>query len=516
MLKKLKSLFLLILVVFGLTSCNPLQSNKYSFKDITNKEINDVSQVLINEGPMQSAQFLFEGDYKKILDVDYVLSNMSYNDVRKIKEEYRFWLYLTFDNTNEGINFYVLDHKLYYLTDEVLYESKDKVSYKDFMPNDFQILNVTVMHDYGMYISGKVTTLLNGNLIWFNPSEYGIHELVAGDELIIKYTGKYEVQETYPGRVNADKMDIQSIDVIEADIVEFSVLTIPGSNELGLVPIDSKYNNYLLLNEGYVLSQDETFKKYDQYPEKTILYASLPKTTGSIRVDGLYDYKPRETISSTEYTDIRNALNLSELSINDVVEVRYERGYIGVAPGSLINIAYSFDMEDKYMVLNLLEMPVYEDTTNNWQVPGGGYTLYSIFTNDQRYDIKITNGYISIHQKHYKFLGEYISFKYPRLETNGFISYQETVEVWWNDTFICEIPTNELEFKQTDFYVSTEGDIIGNWVVKTGFGDLHFLEPKIFEHSNTYELTGLSLFELVEKYSNWQISQNGQPVQVEE
>ena len=496
MLTKLKSLFLLILVVFGLTSCNPLQSNKYSFKDITNKEINDVSQVLINEGPMQSAQFLFEGDYKKILDVDYVLSNMSYNDARKVKEEYKFWLYLIFDNTNEGISFYVLDYKLYYLTDEVLYESKDKVSYKDFMPDDFQILNVTVMHDYGMYISGKVTTLLNGNLIWFNPLEYGIHELVAGDELIIKYTGEYEVQETSPGRVNADKMDIQSIDVIEADIVEFSVLTVPGSNELDLVPIDSKYNNYLLLNEGYVLSQDET--------------------TGSIRVDGLYDYKPRETISSTEYTDIRNALNLPELSINDMIEVRYERGYIGVAPGSLINIAYSSNMEDKNMVLRLLEMPVYEDTTNDWQVTGGGYTLYSIFTNDQRYDIKITNGYISIHQKHYKFLGEYISFKYPRLETNGFISYQETVEVWWNDTFICEIPTNELEFKQTDFYVSTEGDIIGNWVVKTGFGDLHFLGPKIFEHSNTYELTGLSLFELVEKYSNWQISQNGHPIQVEE
>lgn len=199
-----------------------------------------------------------------------------------------------------------------------------------------------------------------------------------------------------------------------------------------------------------------------------------------------------------------------------MIEVRYERGYIGVAPGSLINIAYSSNMEDKNMVLRLLEMPLYEDTTNDWQVTGGGYTLYSIFTNDQRYNIKITNGYISIHQKHYKFIGEYISLKYPRLETNGFISYQETVEIWWNDTFICEIPTNELEFKQTDFYVSTEGDIVGNWVVKTGFGDLHFLEPKIFEHSNTYELTGLSLFELVEKYSNWQISQNGQPVQVEE
>ncbi len=220
--------------------------------------------------------------------------------------------------------------------------------------------------------------------------------------------------------------------------------------------------------------------------------------------------------SEPEHNDVRNVLDIPELSIDNIVEVRKETGAIGVAPGSLTNITYSSDIEDKDMVLSLLEMTVYEDTTNNWQIPGGGYTLYSIFTNDQRYDIEITNDYISINQKHYKFVGEYISFKYPKLETYGFVSYQETVEVWWNETLICEIPMNELEFKQVDSYVSTEGGIVGSWVVKTEFGDLHFPEPKNFENSNTYELTGLSLFKLVEKYSNWWVSPNGQPVQVEE
>ena len=607
MLKKLRNLFLLILVIFGLASCGQIEpTTKYTFKDITNQEINDVSRVLINNGPMTSAQFSFEGDYEKILDVDYVFSDMPYNEIRKIYEEYRFWLHLEFDNTNEGINFYVLNYKLYYFNNETLYESLNKVNYNDFIHKDSndetQTLNLFVMYDYGMHIEGQVTTLLSGNSIWFNPLDYGINELVAGDELVIKYTGEYEVQEKYPGSVNADLMNIQSIEIIEADIVEFTVSAVPGGNELNLVPVDSKYNNYVLSNQGYVVSQDETFKKYDQYPENTILYASLPKTTGSIRVDGLYDYNPREKIIPTgqyqlsiidsgnyivdelshdagmytpgtklefyshpimdvdlamyvndefydiqysirvndgymwkytfvmpaedvvikfdihsiEYTDVRNALNLPELSYKDIVEVRYERGYIGVAPGSLTNISYSTDMEDKNMVLSLLEMTVYEDVSDNWQVTGGGYTLYTIFTSDESYDIEITNGYISINKKHYKFLGEYVSFEYPELETHGFVSYQETAEVWWNETFICEIPMNELEFKQVDSYVSTEGGIVGDWVLKTEFGNLYFPEPKIFENSNTYELTGLSLFKLVEKYSNWWISPNGQPVQMED
>ena len=153
-------------------------------------------------------------------------------------------------------------------------------------------LNTFVMYDYGMHIEGQVTTLLDGNLIWFNLKDYGIDKLFAGDELVIEYTGEYIYEECYPGNVAADLMNIRSIEVIEADIVEFTVSAIPGNDELDLVPVDSKYSNYILSNDGYVISENGTFKKYDEYPERTILYASLPKSANSIRIDGLYDYNP--------------------------------------------------------------------------------------------------------------------------------------------------------------------------------------------------------------------------------
>lgn len=154
--------------------------------------------------------------------------------------------------------------------------------------------------DYGFHIENELTTLLNGNLIWFNPKDYGIDNLVAGDELVIKYTGDYIVQETYPGSVDTRNMEIKSIELIKAEIAEFKLLIRPGNSELELKPVDSKYNQFALYNnEGYVVSQDGSFKKYSEYPYDTTIWATLPRTTGSIRVDGLYDYNPREEVAET-------------------------------------------------------------------------------------------------------------------------------------------------------------------------------------------------------------------------
>lgn len=593
MLKRIKILFLSLIVVLGLTSCieTPPSVKYYSFKDITNHEITDISQVLINNGPMTSTQFEFEGDYKKILDVDYVLSDMPYNEVRKIFEDYKYWLYLKINSktsdTEIGISFYVLDQKLYCFREDILFESLEKVNYFDFSAKvppieEVHTLNTFVMYDYGMHIEGQVTTLLDGNLIWFNPKEYGIDTLVAGDELVIKYTGEFICEESYPGNVAADLMHIQSIEVIETDIVEFTVSAVPGSDELNLVPVDSKYNNYNLSNEGYVVSQDETFKKYDQYPENTILYASLPKTTGSIRIDGLYDYNPREKIIPTgqyelslvdkgndiidelsndpgmytpgtklefysypimdvdlamyvndefyaiqdtirvndeymwkytfvmpakdiviefktisiEYTDVRKAMNIPALSISDITKVRKETGAIGVAPGRFVNITYSADIEDKNMLLSLLEMPVYEDITNNWQVTGGGYSLYSIFTNDQRYDIEITNDYISINKKHYKFLGEYVHFEYPSSQAYSFITYLDTATLYRLDWIysdlvhaekICEINNiGNLEFIEYDW----PSDNLATHEIVTEFGSLYIYDSNVFYYDGEhYKIT---------------------------
>lgn len=165
---------------------------------------------------------------------------------------------------------------------------------------DVKTVHQIVMFDYGFHIENEVTTLLNGNLIWFNPKDYGIDDLVAGDELVIKYTGEYLVEESYPGSVDSSSMEIKSIELIKAEIAEFKLLIKPGTSELVLKPVDSKYNQFALYNnEGYVVSQDGSFKKYNEYPYDTTIWASLPRTTGSIRVDGLYDYNPREEVAET-------------------------------------------------------------------------------------------------------------------------------------------------------------------------------------------------------------------------
>ena len=592
MFKKIKTLFLSLIVVLGLTSCieTPPSVKYYSFKDITNHEIADIVNVHINYGPMVSSVDKFSGDYGDTFDVDYILSDMPYNETRNIMENYKFRLFIDFtlnDLKYSDIEMFVYEYKIYYFSDDSLYESLNKVNYDDFFTSvppieEVHTLNAFVMYDYGMHISGKITTLLDGNLIWFDPKDYGIATLIAGDELVIEYTGEFICEESYPGNVAADLMHIQSIEVIEADIVEFTVSAIPGSVELDLVPVDSKYNTFILSNEGYVISQDETFKKYYQYPEGTTLYASLPKSTNSVRVDSLYDYNPREKIIPTgqyqlsiidkgndiidelshdagmytpgsklefyshpimdvdlamyvnnefyktqdtieidgeymwkytlfmpakdviiefktisiEYTDVRNALNIPNISINDIVEVRKETGAIGVAPGMLTNITYSTDMEDKNMLLSLLEMTVYEDVTNNWQIDGGGYTLYSIITNNQRYDIEITNGYISINQKHYKFLGEYVSFEYLSSQAYSFITYLDNATVYRLDWIysdlveaekICEIDNiSSLEFVEFDW----TSDNLATHEIVTEFDSLYVYDSDVFYYDGKhYKIT---------------------------
>lgn len=525
MLKKLRNLFLLILVIFGLASCGQIEpTTKYTFKDITNQEINDVSRVLINNGPMTSAQFSFEGDYEKILDVDYVLSDMPYNEIRKIYEEYRFWLHLEFDNTNEGINFYVLNYKLYYFNNETLYESLNKVNYNDFIPknssDETKTSNVFVMYDYGMHISGKLTTLLDGNLIWFDPSNYGIDKLVAGDELVIEYTGQFICEESYPGNVAANLMHIQSIEIIEADIVEFTVSAVPGGNELNLVPVDSEYNNYVLSNQGYVVSQDETFKKYDQYPENTILYASLPKTTGSIRVDGLYDYNPREEIVPPENHFLRNLSGcewMNEITAEDIIKIKIVSGAVGVAPGNLNNISSS---TDKDVIARVFEEYYWLDTAPiskmEGQIDGGGSVAVKFILKDGTVkELYINNGNYRAPDGNYFELLFTPKFKDTDNATKayGFITYIGTGTVYGKDNNpVCEIPMDEFEFV---VFSGLDAVITGYYYrVETEFGTLWFdssndvfylrfneVEVDYREYREYYQLIGKNLDELIAEYN---------------
>ena len=211
----------------------------------------------------------------------------------------------------------------------------------------------------------------------------------------------------------------------------------------------------------------------------------------TVKIDGEYRWRyslvlPYEDIViefktvGIEYSDVQTILNIPNLTLEDIVEVRYEHGYIGVAPGRLTNILYSTDMEDRSSVLSILEMTVYEDLSNNWQVCGGGYTLYTMFTNDERYDIEITNDYISINQKHYKFLGEYISFEYPKSQAHSYITYLDDFDAYTMDDVKIGNFTGLSEFEFIDYPYDTlpENENLG--YLETEIGRLYILADNIF------------------------------------
>ena len=220
---------------------------------------------------------------------------------------------------------------------------------------------------------------------------------------------------------------------------------------------------------------------------------------------------------------LRNQLGcewLSEIKVDDINEIKIITESVGVAPGVLKNIASSID---KTVISKIYENCYWLDTTpiskEEGQIDGGGATTIRFILNDSTVkEIYINNGnYKDPNADYYKLL--YIS-KFSENDeyenSYGFVTYQDKAEVYWNDTFICEIPMSEIEFVEVDSYVTTEGGIVGEWVLKTEFGDLYFPESHIFhfeDNSKTiYKLTGMRLFKLVEKYSNWWVSQNGQPV----
>lgn len=220
---------------------------------------------------------------------------------------------------------------------------------------------------------------------------------------------------------------------------------------------------------------------------------------------------------------LRNQLGcewLNETKVDDIAEIKIITESVGVAPGAFKNISSSVD---KTVISKIYEDCYWLDTIpiskEECQIDGGGATTIKFILNNETIkEIYINNGnYKDGNEDYYKLLYTPKFSENDEYESNyGFVTYQDKVEVYWNDTFICEIPMSEIEFVEVDSYITTEGGIVGEWALKTEFGDLYFPESHIFhfvDNSNTiYKLTGVRLFKLVEKYSNWWVSQNGQPV----
>ena len=109
---------------------------------------------------------------------------------------------------------------------------------------------------------------------------------------------------------------------------------------------------------------------------------------------------------------------VNKLNVEDIVQVRYEHAYIGVAPGNFKDISYttnSVDIENSYRLLfgNLQEISPEEG-----QVDGGGYVKYDFLTADNgTYSVKVSNNRLYLNDRYYKFAGNFY-YKFEHADVN--------------------------------------------------------------------------------------------------
>lgn len=151
--------------------------------------------------------------------------------------------------------------------------------------------------DYGLHVQEHVTLLFGTALISFKLSDFGINNIVAGDQLEINFTGDYLEYATYPSRIDTSKMHVTSMKLYEARIVEYLVLPVPGDPEnKDLVPTE-EFKDYTMVSAEYVINEDGAFVSLESFMKTaeadTKLYGSNPATFNSFNVTALYSYNPR-------------------------------------------------------------------------------------------------------------------------------------------------------------------------------------------------------------------------------
>ena len=272
---------------------------------------------------------------------------------------------------------------------------------------------------------------------------------------------------------------------------------------LGIIPTGT-YKLNIIDNNDYIMNKPKEYESHYAPGTEIILYAypimdadlamyvngKFNSIQNIALVDGKYIWEYRFVmpagevtlefkIEGIQYTTIKDLLEIPLINSSDVVKVRYEEGAIGVAPGAFKNIKYSTNLEDIDFVLSLLEFSVYDETNKDCIMDGGGYVKYSIFTKDNSYDIKISNDYIFVNNKYYKFMGECFSFNYPSTVSQSYITYQDSFEAY----SASNIKIGDFEgLSEFEFY-PWNGFVIGEeefGYIETEFGKVYIHNSYIF------------------------------------
>ncbi len=156
---------------------------------------------------------------------------------------------------------------------------------------DVLTYTMTATMDY-THVEGQATVLLNYCNVFFDPTEYGLERIVAGDIFEIQYIGEFIMQDSYPGTVMTEYFTLVDIVVQEAFFIPVTVVQLPEGN-LSFVLEGYTASKYVTSK---IISQDGTFREASEADIGKKLYASCKgyqQGLSTVQVEAIYDYLPR-------------------------------------------------------------------------------------------------------------------------------------------------------------------------------------------------------------------------------
>ena len=151
----------------------------------------------------------------------------------------------------------------------------------------------TAHYDYGFHNTDKASLLLDGANVFFEPADWDIGRINAGDVIVMEYRGELLIQESYPATVVTKDVEIINISIEKAQIIELTVMENPGGG-VSLNERDSSINiKSYAFPDFYVISEDMTYKSLDESLVGKSLYGTITENDDGITLEALYDFSPK-------------------------------------------------------------------------------------------------------------------------------------------------------------------------------------------------------------------------------
>ncbi len=253
----------------------------------------------------------------------------------------------------------------------------------------------TVEYDYGQITEGKAILLLSGSTLFFDPEEYGVAPLIAGDEIEVTYDGEMLIQETYPSTVVFNG----NIETIRKGKTAFTMDISFNGVEDGKIVGSNGYTFSDLPK--YVIEKDNTLTPLSEVAigtPLTIAYRLDCEGEGdgdvlvtAFKPTAIYTYSHDYPLTAKEVIPWA-----AELSAEEIIEVEEKSFNASVGPNGF---SYIRKTQDKGQIENLLSyfqgVGYREAVNGEEEIDGGGTIVYTLRTADEEYIYSTYAGYYS-------------------------------------------------------------------------------------------------------------------------